>query len=313
MALIADSMSCRDLACSVELPCSILMTALKLAALEIPIKRNNSFSKYFIPLLGLGCTRIKQAVCRQGACSYLISGSHLNALHGNMVTPKHIAAFNELSRILTATTRPSSCQPLVQGQHSPSEEHSHQALYQEPSSTLRARRCASCGCTAGLNENHAHKALSKAPPHQPSGILQKYQSHKHEPQDCSLRFDDDDLKIGAILAERTGPKGALLSKVRWQSTLLLKQHAPLLDSEGHGGTYSKLHGPEVSAVYWHVDWLNVWEPEKAMHNQPESAAPFQAYIPMVAMKQAGMIMRSDLQLTNLQKQGHAHKPPNHQS
>ena len=46
-----------------------------------------------------------------------------------------------------------------------------------------------------------------------------------------------------------------------------------------------------------------------MHNQPESAALFQAYMPMAAMKQAGMKMRSDLQLIDLQKQGHGHKPP----
>ena len=33
-------------------------------------------------------------------------------------------------------------------------------------------------------------------------------------------------------------------------------------------------------------------------------------MPMAAMKQAGMKMRSDLQLINLQKQGHGHRPPN---
>ena len=64
---------------------------------------------------------------------------------------------------------------------------------------------------------------------------------------------DDDLKIDAILDERTGPKGALLYKLRWQSTLLLKRHAPLLKSGGHGGTCStvdsKLYGPRVSALY----------------------------------------------------------------
>ena len=102
--------------------------------------------------------------------------------------------------------------------------------------------------------------------------------------------------------------------MRWQSTLLLKRHAPLLESEGHGGTYSKvdpkLYGPRVSALYWHVDWHDTWEPEEAMHNQPESATLFEAYMPMAALKQARMEMRSDLQLTNLQKQGHGHKAPN---
>ena len=112
--------------------------------------------------------------------------------------------------------------------------------------------------------------------------------------------------------ESTAPKGALLYKLRWQSTLPLK-YAPLLESEGNGGTYSKvdskLYGPRVSVLCWHVDWHDTWEPE-AMHNQPEFAALFQAYMPMAAMKQAGMKMRSDLHLTNLQKQGHGHRPPN---
>ena len=96
-----------------ELSCSTLMTALKLAAPEVPGKRNNPFNKSLIPLLELGCTRIEQAVCRQGACFYLIPGSHLKALHGNKATPKHIAAFNDLSRILTATTRPKRADELL--------------------------------------------------------------------------------------------------------------------------------------------------------------------------------------------------------
>ena len=66
-----------------ELSCSTVMTALKLAAPEVPGKRNNSFNNCLIPLLELGCTRIEQVVCCQGACFYLIPGSHLKALHGN--------------------------------------------------------------------------------------------------------------------------------------------------------------------------------------------------------------------------------------
>ena len=80
---------------------------------EVPGKRNNSFNKSLIPLLELGCTRIEQVVCRQGACFYLIPGSHLKAQYWNKATPKHSAAFNDLSRILTATTRPKRAEELL--------------------------------------------------------------------------------------------------------------------------------------------------------------------------------------------------------
>ena len=76
-----------------------------------------------------------------------------------------------------------------------------------------------------------------------------------------------------------------------KSTLLLKRHAPLLESEGHDGAYSKveskLYGPRASALYWHVDWHDTWEPEEAMHSQPESAGLFQAYMPMAAYQTSG--------------------------
>ena len=335
-------------------------------------------------------------VCCQGAYYYLKPGSQLKALHGNMVTPKHIAAFNDLSRILTATTRPKRGRRVVdlslEDRHLTHEhiiklmdgttpsillpEAPEQELHQSPRSqdaeckvmpdlqrllsmaqkqTGKRAACPQAGpgqaparrqrkaSTAPVrNAATRPRTRSQAQRPQPTGVhpvaallvsmrtrhkdqapkphltsLQAYRKNikatSTNPKEIIAALDDD-LKIEAILNERTGPKGALLYKVRWQSALLLKRHAPLLESEGHGGTYykvyPKLYGPRVSALYWHVEWHDTWEPEEPMHNQPESATLFEAYMPMAALKQARMEMRSDLQLTNLQKQGHGHKAPN---
>ena len=302
-------------------------------------ERNNSFNKYLIPLLELGCTRIEQVVCCQDASYYLIPGSQLKALHGNMVTPKHIAAFNDLSRILTATTRPKRGKrvaelsledrhlthehiiklmngttpsillpeaPDKESPQSPRSQDAERRVMPDLHNLLsmaqkQAGKRAACP-QAGPGQPPArrrHKA-STAPvrnaatrPHtrsqrsQPTGVhpvaallismRTRHQDHPPKPHLTSLHAYRnnisatstnpkeiiaalDDLKIEAILDERTGPNGALLYKVRWQSTLLLKRHASLLESEGHGGTYSKvdpkLYGPRASALCWYVDWHN---------------------------------------------------------
>ena len=123
---------------------------------------------------------------------------------------------------------------------------------------------------------------------------------------------DDDLKIDQILDERSAPDGSTLYLVRWEATLLLKKHAPLLQAQGHQGTYTRVdprwYGPKVSALFWQVDWHDTWEPEEAMHNQPESAALFQQYMSRASTLHLTRQLRADLALTDEQRQGHGHKP-----
>ena len=126
---------------------------------------------------------------------------------------------------------------------------------------------------------------------------------------------DEDLKILWLLNERTTPKRSLEYLVEWEDTLLLKKHALILASKGRHGNYSrvdpKLYGAKATALCWQVDWDNTWEPEEAMHNQPESMTLFRQYLSRAADLRC-TAQQADMSLTALQQQGHGHRQRYHQ-
>ena len=73
----------------------------------------------------------------------------------------------------------------------------------------------------------------------------------------------------------------------------------------HSDVDPKLYGPKVSASYWHNDW----EPEEAMHNQPESPALLQACMKQASERRALASQRLDMHLTDALRQGHGREQP----
>ena len=122
---------------------------------------------------------------------------------------------------------------------------------------------------------------------------------------------DDDLRIDRITAEKVTSSGSLLYRVKWHPTLLQKRIVHLFESQGHYGKHSKLppnlYGPVVRSRYLHMDWHDTWEPEEAMHNQPESPALFEAYMTLAARRRASQEERPDADLQNVRRQGHGHR------
>ena len=145
--------------------------------------------------------------------------------------------------------------------------------------------------------------------HNISAYRNKIKAVSTDPKEVIAALDDD-LKIAQIIREKMAKDGTLLYRVRY--TLLQKRHVPLLEKHGRSGIYSrvdpKLYVSKVAALYSHVHWQDTWEPEEAMHNQPESPDLFKEYIKRVAAHRAEEEMRPDLPLSNNERQDPGHKP-----
>ena len=85
---------------------STLMAAVNAAVPVHGNKRSTSYVKFLVPLLELDCTQLAQVVHIERDLPYLIPASKLAQLFGERVGKRHVEAFNELTRIMTATTRP---------------------------------------------------------------------------------------------------------------------------------------------------------------------------------------------------------------
>ena len=96
----------QGLGLDLDLTCSSLMAAAKLALASLGGKIGTSFVKYLTPMLELGCTQLKQVVYYEGDLAHMIAASQLSGKLGKDVSLRHLQAYNDLTRILTCTTRP---------------------------------------------------------------------------------------------------------------------------------------------------------------------------------------------------------------
>ena len=85
---------------------STLMAAAKAAVPVHGNKPSTSYVTFLVPLLELGCTQLAQVVHIERDLPYLIPASKLSQLFGESIVKRHVEACNELTRIMTATTRP---------------------------------------------------------------------------------------------------------------------------------------------------------------------------------------------------------------
>ena len=85
---------------------STLMAAVRAAVPVHGNKRSTSYVKFLVPLLELGRTQLAQVVYIEQDLPHLIPASRFAQLFGERVVKRHVEAFNELTRIMTATRRP---------------------------------------------------------------------------------------------------------------------------------------------------------------------------------------------------------------
>ena len=104
--LAAADVKLQGLGLDLNLTCSSLIAAAKLALTSLGGNIGTSFVKYLTPMLELGCTQLKQVVYYEGGRPYMMTASKLSGKLGKHVSLRHLQAYNDFTRILTCTTRP---------------------------------------------------------------------------------------------------------------------------------------------------------------------------------------------------------------
>ena len=84
----------------------LVAAAAKLALASLGGKIGTSFVKYLPSKLELSCTQLKQVLDYEGELPYMLAASQLSGKLGKDISLRHLQAYNDLTRILTCTTRP---------------------------------------------------------------------------------------------------------------------------------------------------------------------------------------------------------------